>query len=160
MENIPNNERPSLSKYYISIAEAVSARSTCLKKHYGAVIVKNSKLVSSGYNNPPSHESHCVSCSKIKSDHGMNEYLSCLSVHAEMNSMLQASKEEMEGATLYLASYDVATGEWVDARPCEICLRLIKNSGISTVINSRGIIYQRNSSGVLEACNTDKLEVN
>ena len=104
-------ERPSLDKYYIDIAKAVSERSTCLKKHYGAVIVNNGELVSSGYNNPPRGEPHCLTCNKKNCGKDMSTFLDCRSVHAEMNCIISASRREMLGATLYLYGYDVELGK-------------------------------------------------
>jgi dCMP deaminase len=143
-------ERPSLDEYYIKIAEAVSLRSTCLKKHYGAVIVKNGEIISTGYNNPPRGEAHCVECTKCGNGKDEATYLSCPSVHAEQNAIISASRQEMLGADLYLAGYDVATGEEnFEAWPCEICLRLIKNAGINRIINRTGIIYERMDDGIM-----------
>ncbi len=138
-------KRPSIDEYYLNIAKAVSMRSTCLKKHYGAVIVKNGEIISTGYNNPPRGEAHCAVCSKTcVRDGDVGEFTSCPAVHAEQNAIISASRNDMLGADLYLAGYDVATGEEnKDAWPCEICLRLIKNAGINRIITCKGVIYQR-----------------
>ena len=144
-------KRPSIDDYYLNIALAVSQRSTCLKKHYGCVIVKNGEIISTGYNNPPRGEQHCWQCTKTCTGTGETAYLSCPSVHAEQNALLVPSRQEMLGADLYLAGYDVKTGEAVEceAWPCEICLRLIKNAGINRIINKRGVIYKRSEDGIL-----------
>lgn len=136
-------ERPSLDEYYIKIAEAVSLRSTCLRKHHGAVIVKNGEIISTGYNNPPRGEKHCTECTKCGNGKDEAAYLSCPAVHAEQNAIISASRRDMIGATLYLAGIDVKSGEPVafDAWPCEICLRLIKNAGITEIVNRSGCIY-------------------
>lgn len=145
-------KRPSIDEYYLNIALAVSTRSTCLKKHYGCVIVKNGELVSTGYNNPPRYEPHCWQCTKCDGGKDEATYLSCPSVHAEQNALLSASRNEMLGADLYLAGYDVKTGEPLEceAWPCEICLRLIKNAGINRIINNNGVIYMRSDDGILQ----------
>jgi dCMP deaminase len=138
-------KRPSIDEYYLGIAKAVSMRSTCIRKHYGAVIVKNGEIVSTGYNNPPRGEPHCWTCTKC--DHGKDAstYIDCPAVHAEMNAIISASRNEMLGSTMYLAGYEADTGyENLNVEPCEICLRLIKNAGIDAVITSNGIIYKRN----------------
>lgn len=139
-------ERLSKDEYYLNIAYAVAERSTCLKKHFGAVIVKDNAVISTGYNGVPIGELHCTVCTKC--DHGKDEstYLSCKSVHAEQNAMLRASWEAMHGATLYLAGYrlNCESGheeKFKEAAPCEICLRLIKNSGIAKVVTEQGTIY-------------------
>jgi dCMP deaminase len=81
----------------------------------------------------------------------MAEYLTCPAVHAEMNAIISASRSEMLDADLYLAGYDVKSGEPVEceAWPCEICLRLIKNAGIYRIINSKGVCYMRSDDGIL-----------
>lgn len=137
--------------YYLDIACAVSRRAPCLKKQYGAVIVNNDRICSTGYNGPPSKEPHCTQCTKGSTDHDINEYSCCPSVHAEMNAIIMASKEEMLGADLYLAGFDVKTNAFIAAEPCQICLRLIKNAGINRVYNKNGLIYER-KSGVLIKC--------
>lgn len=144
-------KRPSIDEYYIGIAKAVSVRSTCMKKHYGCVIVKNGEIISTGYNNPPRGEPHCLTCTKCNSGKDEATYLSCPSIHAEQNALLSASRNEMLGADLYLAGYDVSSGVAIEceAWPCEICLRLIKNAGIDRVINHIGVIYERKKDGIL-----------
>lgn len=136
--------------YYIGIAEAVSKKSTCLEKHYGAVIVKNDRIASTGYNGAPTHEFHCIVCTKVCSAKDESAYTSCRSVHAEMNAIISASKEEMQNATLYLAGFDAKTEKEIIAEPCDICLRLIKNAGIAKVINKKGVLYSRDTLGILE----------
>lgn len=139
-------------EYYLDIAEAVSKKSPCLKKHYGAVIVNNGEIIATGYNGPPRGETHCVECLKgdISRGKDFDEYLSCRSVHAEMNAIISASRRDMIGSTLYLAC-TMGVGEkvggpiWIeigDPEPCKICERLIKNAGISRVITRKGVIYE------------------
>ena len=144
-------KRPTLDEYYIEIAKAVSLRSTCLKKHYGAVIVKNGTILSTGYNGNVRGENHCWQCTKASGNGDMEEYMSCPAVHAEMNAIISASRNDMLDADLYLAGFDVKTGEPVEceAWPCEICLRLIKNAGIDRIINNKGTIYMRSDDGIL-----------
>lgn len=144
-------KRPTLNEYYIEIAKAVSMRSTCLKKHYGAVIVKNGTILSTGYNGNVRGESHCTACTKASGNGDMEEYMLCAAVHAEMNAIISASRNDMLGADLYLAGFDVKTGEAIEcsAWPCEICMRLIKNAGISRVINNTGVIYSKNIEEVI-----------
>ena len=137
-------------EYYLGIALAVAKKSTCLKKQYGAVIVKHDEIVSTGYNGPVRGEPHCVVCSKIDCDKDMLEYKSCPACHAEMNAIISASRNEMLGATLYLAGYITSTGEEnLKVEPCEICLRLIKNAGIDRVVTNNGVLYIRDSNGIL-----------
>lgn len=144
-------KRPKLDEYYIEIAKAVSLRSTCSKKHYGAVIVKNGTILSTGYNGTPRGEDHCDLCTKASGNGDMQEYLSCPAVHAEMNAIISASRNDMLGADLYLAGFDVKTDTAIEceAWPCEICLRLIKNAGINRIITRKGIRYERFEDGIL-----------
>lgn len=136
--------------YYIGIALAVSKKSTCLKKQYGAVLVKDDEVVATGYNDTCRKEAHCSTCTKISGNKDMEEYNACPAVHAEMNAIISASRREMLGSDLYLAGYDAITKEEnTSASPCEICLRLIKNAGIDRIINRTGIIYERGEDGIL-----------
>ena len=143
--------RPTKEAYYLGIARAVALRSTCLRKAYGAIIVKNDRIIATGYNGVPAGEPHCVVCTKCNSGKDIETYLSCRSCHAEMNALLTPSRDEMLGADLYLAGFDVKSGEPIEceAWPCEICLRLIKNAGINRIINKKGIIYMRSDDGIL-----------
>lgn len=137
-------------EYYLSIALVVAKKSKCLKKQYGAVIVNNDEIISTGYNDTCRKEPHCIVCTKIDHNKDMAEYETCPAVHAEMNAIISASRKEMIGSTLYLAGYGADTGyENLNVEPCEICLRLIKNAGIDRVVTSNGIIYQRDSFGIL-----------
>ena len=137
-------------EYYLGIALAVAKKSTCLKKQYGAVIVKNDTILSTGYNSNCRGEPHCIKCSKIDCNKDEAEYSTCKSVHAEMNAIISASRNEMLGATLYLAGYITSTGEEnLNVEPCEICLRLIKNAGIDRVVTNNGVLYIRDSNGIL-----------
>lgn len=137
-------------EYYLGIALAVAKKSTCLKKQYGAIIVKNDQVLATGYNGPVRGEPHCTKCSKIDCNKDEAEYSTCKSVHAEMNAIISASRNEMLGATLYLAGYITSTGEEnLNVEPCEICLRLIKNAGIDRVVTNNGVLYIRDSNGIL-----------
>lgn len=138
-------ERISKHQYYLNIAEAVAARSTCLKKHYGAVIVKNDRIIATGYNGSPRGEVNCCDSGICYADmndlpidasaakHG-SQYGSCVAVHAEQNAIISASAADLQGAILYLVGYDPRTKTWVSAEPCNICNRMIRNAGISRII--------------------------
>lgn len=139
-------KRLTKEEYYIGIARAVAMRSTCLRKAYGAILVKNDRVIATGYNGAVAGEPHCTECTKCNNGKDVETYLSCRSCHAEMNCIISAAGNEMIGADLYLAGYDVSNGNAIEceARPCQICLRLIKNAGIDKVITRQGIIYKRN----------------
>ena len=137
-------------EYYLGIALAVAKKSKCLKKQYGAVIVNNDEIISTGYNDVCRKEPHCITCTKVNCNKDEAEYLTCPAVHAEQNAIISASRKEMIGSTLYLAGYITFTGEEnLKVEPCEICLRLIKNAGIDKIVTSNGVIYQRDSQGIL-----------
>lgn len=132
--------RCSKDMYYLNIAYEVAKRSTCLRRQYGAVIVKNDEIISTGYNGAPRGVVNCVSRDKclrdelnIEQGKGYGEY--CKSVHAEQNAIISAKRSDMIGATLYLAGFCTKTGEKIDAIPCSICKRFIINSGITKVVS-------------------------
>ena len=96
-------DRISKDKYYLGIARAVSKRSTCLKRHYGCVIVKNGEVISTGYNGNPRGQENCCdrgTCNRLMKPHNSGDYSDCYSVHAEQNAMLSAARKDMIGSTL------------------------------------------------------------
>lgn len=135
--------RVSKDNYYLNIAKEVSKRSTCLKRHYGAVIVKDDEIIATGYNGSPRGETNCCdvgNCKRMNIKHNSGDYSDCHSVHAEQNAMLSASRKEMIGATLYLIGEDFTNDEIIevrDAKPCPICERMIKNAGITRIVNRK-----------------------
>ena len=131
--------RVSKINYYLDIAQTVSERSTCIRKKYGAIIVKNDIIVSTGYNGAPRGRKNCSDfnyCLREKLNIPRGErYEMCRSVHSEANAIIAASREQMLDSTLYMACVDPATDELVpDTSSCSICKRLIINAGISTII--------------------------
>lgn len=132
-------ERLSKDNYYLSIAETVANNSTCLRRAYGAVIVKNDEIISTGYNGAPRGRKNCSDlcvCMRDKLNVPRGErYELCRSVHAEANAIISASRQEMIGSTLYLTGLEVSTGNYVEkSSPCAMCKRLILNSGIKRVV--------------------------
>lgn len=132
-------ERVSKDNYYLDIAQTVAERGTCLRKHYGAIIVKNDVIISTGYNGAPRGRTNCCdtgSCIREKLNVPRGErYELCRSVHAEANAIISASREQMLGSSLYIACTDPQTGKLVDGTcSCSMCKRMIINAGISTVI--------------------------
>ena len=131
-------KRPSQVKYYLDIAAAVAARSTCIRRQYGAVIVKNDTIVSTGYNGTARGLVNCCDLNECYREahnipHGQ-QYEKCKAVHAEANAIINASREEMCGAILFLAGFE--NGERMkNPTPCEMCSRMITNSGIRKVIS-------------------------
>lgn len=134
------NSRIPFPFYYLGIAEAVSKRSTCLSKRYGAVVVKDNVVRSTGFNGAPRGRKNCTDigyCPRLANNikRGTDYSTSCRSVHGEMNAVINASPEELKDATLYLYGYDRAKNEMVkDANCCPICKRLIINAGIKDVV--------------------------
>ena len=130
--------RVSKDEYYLNIAKSVLQRSTCLRRRYGAVIVKNDEIISTGYNGAPRGETNCID-SGICEREALNipkgeRYELCVAVHAEQNAIISASRDKMIGATIYIAGKEVATGKDANPAPCLICRRMLKNSGISKCI--------------------------
>jgi dCMP deaminase len=133
------NHRPSKDEYYLSIALEVSRRGTCLRRNYGAVIVNRDHIVSTGYSGAPRGQDNCIDTGQCPRQHARipagERYELCRSVHAEMNAIIHASREEMMGGTLYLAGTEHDTGDEVyGARPCKLCARVIINAGIANVV--------------------------
>ena len=132
-------DRISKDQYYLNIAETIAQRSTCLSKLYGAVIVNNDEIISTGYNGAPRGRTNCCDigeCYRKKHDVKRGQdYTLCRSVHAEQNALISSSRDKMLGATLYLCGLDVRRGGYVkNSNACPICKRLIINAGISIVI--------------------------
>ncbi len=125
--------------YYLDIASTVLERSTCMRRHYGAIIVQNDEIVSSGYNGAPRGRKNCGDlgyCTREAMNIPSGErYELCRSVHAEANAIISASRREVLGATLYLACKSPATGELMSGTTCcSMCRRLIINAGIARVV--------------------------
>ena len=131
--------RVSKENYYLDIAQTVAERSTCLRKMYGAIIVKDDVIVSTGYNGAPRGRKNCTDinfCMRDKLNIPRGErYELCRSVHAEANAIIAAARERMLGATIYMVCVDPQSGEIVSGTSsCMMCKRQIINAGISTVV--------------------------
>lgn len=132
-------ERRDKINYYLDIAETVSKRSTCLRRIYGAVIVKNDEIISTGYVGAPRGRKNCSDlnyCLREKMAIPRGErYELCRSVHAEANAIISASREKMLGATLYLVGFEMPGYEYVtNSSSCAMCKRMIINAGIERVV--------------------------
>ena len=131
-------ERRDKVNYYLDLAETVSRRSTCLRKSYGAVIVKNDEVISTGYVGAPRGRKNCTDmgiCIRQQLTIPRGErYELCRSVHAEANAIISASRDKMIGSNLYLAGRDVETGAYVvNSSCCSMCKRMVINAGIARV---------------------------
>ena len=125
--------------YYLDLADIVSQRGTCLRKRYGAVIVKNDEVISTGYVGAPRGRANCIDlgyCIREEMHVPRGErYGLCRSVHAEANAIISASRERMLGSSIYLSGIDLKDdGNYVkNANPCSMCKRMIINAGIEQV---------------------------
>ena len=131
--------RVSKHNYYLDIAQTVSERSTCLRKRYGAIIVKNDSIISTGYNGAPRDRKNCSDldfCMRNKLNIPRGErYEMCRSVHSEANAIIAASREQMIGSTLYMCCTDPQTNAIEGGtNSCMMCKRMILNAGIAQVV--------------------------
>lgn len=124
--------------YYLDIAEQVSMRGTCLRRHFGAVIVKDDEVISTGYAGAPRGRKNCNDLQRcIREEKQVprgERYELCRSVHAEANAIISAPRKDMIGSSLYLVGIDMATGNYVEnASSCSMCKRQVINAGIVSV---------------------------
>ena len=138
MIEVNSMERRDKVNYYLDIAETVLERGTCLRRNFGAIIVKNDEIVSTGYVGAPRGRQNCIDMGecirqKLNVPRG-TRYELCRSVHAEANAIISAARSEMIGAALYLVGKEKDDGTLVkNAMPCSMCKRMIINAGIETV---------------------------
>lgn len=125
--------------YYLDIAQTVSERCTCIRRNFGAIIVKNDEIISTGYVGAPRGRKNCSDlgyCTReaLKIPRG-ERYELCRSVHAEANAIISASRSQMIGSTLFLVCIDYKTKQLVpNTNSCAMCKRMIINAGIEKVI--------------------------
>ena len=133
------DKRTNKENYYLDIAQTVSERSTCLRRKYGAIIVQNDEIISTGYNGAPRGRKNCDDLEYCTRE-AMNipsgqRYELCRSVHAEANAIISASRRELLGATLYMVCVDPKTGDLIpESTSCSMCRRLIINAGIERLV--------------------------
>jgi len=129
--------RPEWNEYFIEIAKVVSKRSTCLRRIYGAVIVKDKVIISSGYNGSPRGLVNCIdtgTCTREELNVPSGErYELCEAVHAEQNAIINAPPDRMKNATIYIAGYE-EDKSFAAGKPCKLCDRMIRNAQIKEVI--------------------------
>ena len=125
--------------YYLDIAETVAERGTCLRRNYGAIIVKNDVILSTGYNGAPRGRKNCVDMgvcvrANLNIPRGQR-YELCRAVHAEANAIIAVGRDKMLGSTLYMVGKESDTGEYIkNSTSCSMCKRLVINAGIDRVI--------------------------
>jgi dCMP deaminase len=135
--------RVTEDQYYLNIAREVAVRATCLRRKFGAVIVKNKQIISTGYCGAPRGTANCCDLGVcLREELGAKKgehYEWCRSVHGEANAIIHASRFDTIGAALYLVGLDARSNEFVeDAEPCRMCKRMIINAGIEEVIVQAG----------------------
>lgn len=131
--------RRDKQNYYLDIAQTVAERGTCLRRNYGAIIVKNDEIISTGYVGAPRGRKNCSDlgyCIRQEMNIPRGErYEMCRSVHAEANAIISASRNELIDSTLYLVGMEKSTGEIVrDSCCCAMCKRMVINAGIKNVV--------------------------
>lgn len=134
--------RPDWCEYFLEIAQVVSKRSTCMRRRYGAVIVQDNIIVSTGYNGSPRAEKNCIDtgvCQReaMKVPKG-ERYELCVGVHAEQNAIINASALKMKGSTIYIAGFNTADGSWTSGEPCLLCSRMIRNALLAKAVYRDG----------------------
>ena len=132
-------ERRDKFNYYLDIAQTVAERGTCLRRNYGAIIVKNDEIISTGYVGAPRGRKNCSDlgyCIRQQMNIPRGErYEMCRSVHAEANAIISASRNELIDSTLYLVGLEASTGELVaNSCCCAMCKRMVINAGIKQVV--------------------------
>ncbi|MBA1335489.1 MAG: cytidine deaminase [Firmicutes bacterium] len=146
---MPNNRqnRPTWDEYFIEIAQVVSKRSTCMRRSYGAVIVRDRVIVSTGYNGSPRGEVNCIDTGRcvrdsLKVPKG-ERYELCAGVHAEQNAIINGDPVKMKGAAIYIAGFN-SDGSFASGEPCLLCSRMIRNAMIERVVflDSQGNIQE------------------
>ncbi len=135
-------DRPSKDEYYLGIAEAVCKRSPCIRRQFGAIVVKNDAVVSTGYNGPARGVVNCLQVGCLKDELDLPPYKGydhCPGVHAEENAVINAARHGISvlGGTLYLYGQEFETGDVFEGKPCDRCKRAIINAGIEKVITKR-----------------------
>lgn len=131
-KHIHINKRPSWDEYFLEMAALVSKRSTCLRRSVGAVLVREKRILATGYNGAPSGLKHCIEVGcmrqKLKIPSGERHEL-CRALHAEQNALIQSSLHgiSVKGATLYATN-----------QPCVICAKMLINSGIKEIVIAQG----------------------
>jgi len=130
--------RRDKNNYYLDIAESVSQRCTCLRRHYGAVIVKDDEIISTGYVGAPRGRKNCTDLGRCTREERKiprgERFELCRSIHAESNAIISASRKDMLGSSMYLTGIDLSTNSYVEnATSCAMCKRLVINAGITTL---------------------------
>jgi len=137
--------RPSWHEYFLQLARQAATRSTCLRRQVGAVLVRDKRLLSTGYNGSPRGTAHCLDVGCLRDQMGIpsgERQELCRAIHAEQNAIIQAAKHgtNIDGATLYSTTM-----------PCIICAKMIINAGIQRVVYEEGYADQLSMELVAES---------
>ncbi len=137
--------RPSWDRYFMEIAALVSSRTTCLRRRVGAVIVKDKRLLSTGYNGAPMGLKHCAEIGCLRQKLGVKsgeKHELCRAIHAEQNAIIQAATfgVPLQGASIYITHF-----------PCVLCSKMIINAGIKRIVYSQGYPDQMSQDILKEA---------
>jgi dCMP deaminase len=132
ISDIMSNNRPGLDEYFMKMTFLVGERSTCLRRRVGAVIVKNSHILSTGYNGAPKGLAHCEEVGCLREDMGVpsgERHELCRGVHAEQNAVIQAAVfgASIKDAVLYVTNH-----------PCSVCAKILVNAAVSEIIFAEG----------------------
>jgi len=127
-----NSKRPSWHEYFMHIAMLAATRSTCLRRQVGAVIVKNKKVLATGYNGSPSGLRHCLDAGCLREEMGIpsgQRHELCRAIHAEQNAIIQAATSgiSIEGGVLYSTTF-----------PCILCAKMLINVGVREIFVGEG----------------------
>lgn len=140
--------RPDWTEYFLDIAKAVGRRATCFRRRYGAIIVKDKIIVSTGYNGAPRGEANCIDtgvCERERQHVPKGQrYELCVAVHAEQNAIIAADPVKMKDAVIYIVGYN-EDGTLASGKPCLLCRRMICNAMIGKVV------YLETDGSVVEA---------
>ncbi len=125
-------ERMGLDEYFMQVAHLVGQRSTCLRRPVGAIVVKNKRILTTGYNGAPRNLRHCSETGCIREQMGVNSgerHELCRGVHAEQNAIIQSAVfgVSVEGGTLYTTTF-----------PCVLCSKLVINAGLVEIVYDEG----------------------
>ena len=123
-------KRPSWDQYFLHIAEEVATRSTCLRRHVGAVLVRDKRILTTGYNGVPRGLVHCTERGCLREERGIpsgERHELCRGLHAEMNALLQAASHgvNIAGSTIY-----------VTVHPCSLCVKMLANAGVERIVTT------------------------
>jgi len=132
-----SKQRPTWDEYFIEIAKMVSTRATCLRRYYGAVIVRDNIIVSTGFNGSPRGEANCIDSGRcireeLKIPKG-ERYELCVAVHAEQNAIINGDPVKMRGASIYVAGFN-ADGSLASGSPCLLCRRMVRNALLDRIV--------------------------